>query len=80
MIATTRIPLTAGTWKITTTSDDGVRVFVDGEQVIERWDIHGPTPDSATFKIDRDRAVELKVEHFEKDGYATLVFDIEAAD
>jgi hypothetical protein len=80
MIATTRIPLTAGTWRITTTSDDGVRVFVDGKQVIERWDIHGPTPDAAVFEVDRDREVELKVEHFENDGYATLVFDIEAAD
>lgn len=80
MIATTRIPLTAGRWRIATTSDDGVRVFVDGEKVMERWDIHGPTPDEAVIEVERDREVEIKVEHFERDGYATLVFDIESAD
>src|SRR5690606_30274596 len=34
MIARTRVPLSAGAWRIKTLSDDGVRVFVDGRQVI----------------------------------------------
>ncbi|MFG0284152.1 MAG: right-handed parallel beta-helix repeat-containing protein [Phycisphaerales bacterium JB039] len=79
MIATTRIPLTAGTWRIQTTSDDGVRVFIDGEKLFERWDIHGPTPDTATFEVKRDGPVEIKVEHFENNGFATFTFDIEKA-
>lgn len=80
MIARTTIPLDAGKWRIKTLSDDGVRVFIDGNQVLERWDIHGPTPDQATFDLAEPRDVEFVVEHFENDGYAVFQFQIEAAE
>jgi hypothetical protein len=79
-IATTTIPLTPGSWTIRTLSDDGIRVFIDGEVVIERWDIHGPTPDTATFAITERRDVEIRVEHFENDGWAALQVTLEPAD
>lgn len=76
MVARTRLPLAAGVWKITTESDDGVRVRVDGKPVIENWTWHGPTRDSGTFTTDQERTVEIEVEHFEIDGFATLEFTI----
>ena len=79
-IATTTIPLTPGSWIIRTLSDDGIRVFVDGEVVIERWDIHGPTPDTATFTLAQRRDVQIRVEHFENDGWAALQVTLEPAD
>ncbi len=79
-IATTTVPLTAGRWRLRTLSDDGVRVFVDGEVVIERWDIHGPTPDEAILTLDEARTVAIKVEHFENDGWAALQVTLEPAD
>jgi hypothetical protein len=45
MIARTQLPLSAGTWEFATLSDDGIRVIVDGKQVIENWAWHGPTRD-----------------------------------
>ena len=79
-IATTTVPLTAGRWHLRTVSDDGIRVFVDGEVVIERWNIHGPTPDEAVITLDAARTVAIKVEHFEKDGWAALQVTLEPAD
>lgn len=79
MIASTRLQLSAGRWRVSTLSDDGVRVTVDGSVVLENWTWHGPTRDRAEFIIDQERIVEIVVEHFEIDGYAVLTFDIEPA-
>jgi hypothetical protein len=76
MVARTRLPLAQGPWKITTESDDGVRVRVDGKVVIENWTWHGPTRDSGTLIIETPRTVEIEVEHFQIDGFATLQFSI----
>lgn len=79
-IATTTVHLDAGKWRIRTLSDDGIRLFVDGEKKIERWNIHGPTPDETVITLDKPKDVNLKVEHFENDGWAALVVSIEPAD
>ena len=76
MLARTRLPLPAGTWEITTQSDDGVRVTVDGKPVIENWTWHGPTRDTGPFTTETARTVEIVVEHFQIDGYAVLEFSI----
>jgi hypothetical protein len=70
------LALPAGRWRITTQSDDGVRVLVDGRPVIENWNWHGPTTDEAVFTQPRAGGVDLTVEHFEIDGFATLRVDI----
>lgn len=78
-IARTTIPLNTGTWRITTLSDDGVRVLVDGVPVIENWTWHAPTRDTGTFRLDARKDVEIVVEHFELEGFAVLAVDIEPA-
>jgi parallel beta-helix repeat protein len=77
MIAKTRVPMPAGEYRIRTLSDDGVRVMVNGQTVLENWTHHGPTRDTAVFKLDRSGEVELTVEYFEIAGYAVLEFEIE---
>ena len=76
LIAAGRIELPAGRWRVRTVSDDGVRVAVDGEVIVERWDQHGPTPDEARIELERSRVVELEVEYFELDGAQTLRFEL----
>ncbi len=51
LVAQTQIALPPGRWRVRTLSDDGVRVFVNGSMVIERWDIHGPTEVLAVFVV-----------------------------
>ena len=76
MIARTRLPLAKGTWEFTTTSDDGVRVQVDGRPVIENWTWHGPTRDTGKLTLAADQTVEIVVEHFQIDGFAVLDFSL----
>jgi parallel beta-helix repeat protein len=79
IIARTRLPLDAGAWRIRTLSDDGVRVMVDGETVIENWTHHGATVDTGEFTLDQPREVEMVVEYFEIYGAAVLDVQIERA-
>ena len=79
LIARTTLALRPGSWAVRTLSDDGIRVLADGKAIIERWDIHGPTADRAVLTIDQARAVELVVEYFQNDGFATLSVAVEPA-
>jgi hypothetical protein len=78
MIARTQLPLPAGTWEFRTLSDDGVRLTVDGEPIIDNWTWHGPTPNAGTLRLATGKTVEVVVEHFEIDGYAVLELEISA--
>lgn len=77
LIARTRLPLPAGQWRFATESDDGVRVLVDGERVIENWGRHSPTHNSGLLHLEAGREVEIVVEHFEDRGYAVVTLEIE---
>jgi len=84
-MARTRLPLTAGRWRFTTRSDDGVRITInapghDDARVIDNWTWHGPTVDHGEFTLAADAEVEILIEHFEIDGYAVLEFSIERVD
>ncbi|MFQ5805255.1 MAG: right-handed parallel beta-helix repeat-containing protein [Phycisphaerae bacterium] len=76
MIATTRLWMPAGKWEFMTISDDGVRVTVDGKPVIDNWTWHPPRRDTGTLELAADKTVEIVVEHFEIDGWATLELQI----
>lgn len=76
-IATTQLTIPAGTWRVSTVSDDGVRVWIDEDRIIDNWTHHGPTRDDATITLAEPREVSIRVEHFEIDGYAWLEFDVE---
>ena len=68
-IATGRLTLPPGEYTLELTTDDGARVEVDGKRVIDEWHYQGPT--SYTVKI-KGGTHNLKVEHFQIDGYAAL--------
>ncbi|MDX2133012.1 MAG: right-handed parallel beta-helix repeat-containing protein [Planctomycetota bacterium] len=75
MIASARLAIPQGRWRITTLSDDGVRVLVGGRPVIENWTWHAPVRDTGVFEH-AGGEVEIVVEHFEIDGYAVLEVEI----
>jgi len=78
-LARTKVLLPAGRWTIATTSDDGLRVFVDDDLLIDDWTWHAPKRIDAELTLDRARTVEIRVEHFELDGFATLQVELEPA-
>jgi hypothetical protein len=79
MIAQTRVRLPAGRWRVVTHSDDGARVTIDGQRVIDNWTWHGPTRDEGFFTQEATGDVGIEVEHFEIDGYAQLKVEFEPA-
>ncbi len=64
-------PPASGTYRITTVSDDGVRLWLDGKLMIENWTDHAPTEDHATVELVAGRPVELKLEYYQGGGGST---------
>lgn len=76
-LARCEVELPAGEWELRTRSDDGIRVWVDEELLIDDWTWHGPTPHDARFTVPAGGAqVSLRVEHFELDGFALLEVEL----
>jgi hypothetical protein len=75
-LAEARVELDAGEYELAITSDDGVRVRVDGALVHEDWTWHAPKTERAGFRVEKRRPVRLEVEHFELDGYAVLTVEL----
>ncbi len=64
------VSLSAGTWRFTTTTDDGVRLWVDGNQIINQWKTQPPTTYSADIYLN-DGNHNIKMEYFEGAETAT---------
>jgi len=73
-VSETEVNAPKGAYTLNVTSDDGVRVFVDGKKVLENWTWHGPTLDTAKLQLNGKH--RIRVEHFEIDGYSALRVDI----
>jgi hypothetical protein len=63
----------AGNYQFNTNSDDGIRVYLDGVAVIDKWIDQGPTDYTATIPVTAGNH-EVKVEYFEDGGGAQVYF------
>ena len=70
-LATTRIRTPRGRYELRTLSDDGIRVWIDDTLVVDDWTHHGPTRHDAEILLSSGRH-DVRVEHFELDGWAVL--------
>jgi hypothetical protein len=76
---TRRVDFSSGWYRLMARSDDGIRVYVDGDRVIDEWrdQVWGPT---FTYDIYLSGHHDLKVEYYERDGGARVRFDWERID
>lgn len=79
VVATANINIAAGTYNLSVTADDIVKVFVDGKLVIDFWDVSKYKNDEdmhheATVKLNGKHTI--RIEQVENAGYATLIFKI----
>jgi hypothetical protein len=63
-------PLLTETHTFNTVTDDGVRLWVNGELVIENWTDHAPTLDSGSIDLVAGELYEIKMEWYENGGGA----------
>lgn len=51
-------------------SDDGVRLFIDGDLLIDNWTIHAPTTDRAQVRVVKGQPLDLRLEYYQAAGLA----------
>jgi len=73
LVAEAEVVLPAGNYTVRTISDDGIRVWMDEERIIDRWTPHESAIDTAQITGGRRR---FKVEYYEVGGFAELRFEI----
>ncbi len=72
------VPFEAGQWRFVLSADDGVRLWIDDELVVNEWQ-----DQVATFKAVHDLSEgnhELKLEHYENKGLAQVRLSWERVD
>lgn len=65
------VPQYSETYTFSTVSDDGVRLWVNGSQLVNNWTNHGTTTNSGTIALSAGTAYDLKMEYFDALGSAT---------
>lgn len=60
------------TYTFTTRSDDGIRVWIDDQQVIDNWSIHPPREDQGRLDLVAGQKYQVWVEYYEAGGGATM--------
>lgn len=69
IVADGAVDLAAGRYDLVVTSDDGVRVWVDGRLAVDDWSIHAAKEDRVPLPSGRHR---LRLEYFQNTGAAAL--------
>jgi hypothetical protein len=72
-------PLFTQTYTFFTVSDDGVRLWVNGQLLINNWTDHGATENSGTIALTAGQKVDLRLEFYENGGAATVTLSWSSA-
>ena len=76
--ASTNFEIEPGRYRLELTSDDGVKMWLDDQLIVDRWDQHVPTTDEVVVELGGEH--HLEIAHFEIGGFATLSFRLTPAD
>ena len=61
-----------GEYTFYTVSDDGVRLWVNGQNIVDNWTPHSPTTNSGTITLAGTNKYDVVLEFFENSGGATI--------
>jgi hypothetical protein len=64
-------PRYSGSTTFYTSSDDGVRLWVNGQQLVNNWTNHGTTENSGSITLTAGQKYDIKLEYYEAAGGAT---------
>ncbi|HYH99766.1 PA14 domain-containing protein, partial [Hyalangium sp.] len=65
------MPRYSETYTFYTRSNDGVRLWVNGQLLIDNWTVHALEEDRGTITLQAGRAYSLRMEFYENRGTAT---------
>ena len=63
-------PLYSETYTFQTTSDDGVRLFVNDQLIIDKFIDQGPTAHTGTIQLEAGEQYDIRMEYYEQGGGA----------
>ncbi|MBN1467015.1 cellulase family glycosylhydrolase [candidate division KSB1 bacterium] len=63
-------PLYSDVYTFHTITDDGVRLWVDGEKLIDDWTSHAPTENAGEIRLRANVPVDIRMEYFQGRGGA----------
>jgi len=63
-------PCYSETYTFTTSSDDGIRLWVNGTQIINNWTNHGTTTDAGSISLTAGQRYDIILEYYESGGGA----------
>jgi hypothetical protein len=66
------VPLYSETYTFYTLSDDGVRLWVNGQLLINNWTLHAPTENRGTIALQAGQPYAIRLEHYEDGGGALI--------
>jgi beta-glucosidase len=61
-------PPATGTYQFSLNSDDGSRLFVNGQQIINNWSNHGPTTVTGSVTLTANQPVSIEVDYYQAGG------------
>lgn len=76
------LPPVSGTYRIEAAANDGLRLYVDGKRLIDRWsNTERLRADSASIELQAGRAYDLRLEYYEhdRDAGVRLAWDMPGA-
>jgi glucose/arabinose dehydrogenase len=65
------MPQFSETYRFYTVSDDGVRLWVNGQQIINNWTDHAAVENSGTIALAAGQRYDIRMEFYENGGQAT---------
>ena len=72
-------PRFSETYTFYTTSDDGVRLRINGQLVIDQWNDHSPTEHSGTITLQAGQQYDIQLEYYENGGFAVMKLEWQSA-
>jgi predicted alpha-1,2-mannosidase len=69
------VPPISRAYQLGVTTDDGVRMWLDGKLIIDSWYDRSPATDLVTLKLKAHRTYNIKIEYYEHGGGASACLE-----
>ncbi len=76
------VPSASGTYRLGASTDDGMRLWLDGKLLLDSWYDRGATLDDVIVKLEAGKSYDLRLEYYENTGwaFASLVWQIQVSE
>ena len=64
------VPSVSGEYVFSFTSDDGCKLYIDDQLIIDDWNVHSARTEKASMKLEKGIKYQLKAEYFDNGGDA----------